>query len=260
MNKDIINYSPFIEFCFFALIIILFAICLSLCISRMIHSKKINPEKLSMECRWVNRIIRRYSIKATRLEYAINGKSIKLENGRYSGLFITDADKCFKHLCYAISDNGVISENFKTYVSVCFPLARRDDLITIILSYCYYLHNYVTSYSSTFVPENDLSPYSFFELKRSQTGDVVGIYIIYNHSKNKPYVGQAKKLFFRVNQHFTGHGNGDIYADYKYGDVFSIKLIPLSRSGYDDLDLLERTYIEYYNASSIGYNKTVGNS
>ena len=51
-----------------------------------------------------------------------------------------------------------------------------------------------------------------------------------------------------------------MYADYKFGDDFSIKVIRLAESGYDDLDKLEKDMIKKYNAYSIGYNKTSGNN
>ena len=73
------------------------------------------------------------------------------------------------------------------------------------------------------------------------------------------YVGQAKKLFFRINQHFTGHGNGDVYADYKAGNSFKMMIIPLADSGYKDIDLLEKDMIKKYRAYECGYNKTKGN-
>jgi excinuclease UvrABC nuclease subunit len=88
----------------------------------------------------------------------------------------------------------------------------------------------------------------------------VGVYIIYNATKNKHYVGQAKRLFFRVNQHFTGHGNGDVYSDYKLGDKFTIVLLSLQDSGYYDLDKLEKDMIKKYHAYTEGYNRTAGNS
>lgn len=90
--------------------------------------------------------------------------------------------------------------------------------------------------------------------------DFVGVYIIYNKTKNMYYVGQAKKVLQRANQHFTGHGNGDVYADYKYGDEFTIKTIPLNTSGYSSLDALEKDTIRAYDAFSKGYNKTRGGS
>jgi excinuclease UvrABC nuclease subunit len=54
---------------------------------------------------------------------------------------------------------------------------------------------------------------------------VSGVYILNNVTKGMYYIGQAKSIFDRVNQHFTGKGNGDVYADYKYGSVFTITLV-----------------------------------
>ncbi len=104
-----------------------------------------------------------------------------------------------------------------------------------------------------------ISPEEFFSLKRKSGGDFVGVYIIRNITNNKHYVGQAKRILFRVNQHFTGKGNGDVYADYKNGDDFRILLIKLSESGYSDIDKLEKDKIREYNAFYRGYNKTEGN-
>ena len=107
---------------------------------------------------------------------------------------------------------------------------------------------------------NSMTPEQFFNLRKQVDGDMVGVYILYNKDKKMYYVGQATRLFFRVNQHFTGHGNGDVYADYKRGkDKFTIKLIPLLNSGYYDLDLLEKDMITKYNSYEKGYNKTKGN-
>lgn len=107
---------------------------------------------------------------------------------------------------------------------------------------------------------NSMSPEHFFKLRKNIQGDMVGVYIIYNKNRKMYYVGQATRLFFRVNQHFTGHGNGDVYGDYKRGgDKFTIKLIPLVNSGYYDLDKLEKDMITKYDAYNNGYNKTSGN-
>lgn len=86
-----------------------------------------------------------------------------------------------------------------------------------------------------------------------------GVYILFNKTKNMYYVGQAQYIFDRVNGHFTGKGNGDVYADYKYGDEFIIKMISLEKSEYSSLNELERHTIMTYNAFSKGYNKTRGN-
>lgn len=91
------------------------------------------------------------------------------------------------------------------------------------------------------------------------TKNFAGVYILFNQSKNMYYVGQGKQVLNRVNAHFTGKGNGDVYADYKYGDSFTIKMIALENSGFDTLNELERHTIARYNAFSNGYNKTRGN-
>lgn len=116
----------------------------------------------------------------------------------------------------------------------------------------------------------EVTPQEFFKIRNASNGgkgkkhistryDFAGVYILYNHTKNMYYVGQGKKVFQRVNNHFTGHGNGDVYADYKYGDDFTIKMIELEGSGFNTLNELERNTITTYNAYAKGYNKTRGN-
>ncbi len=116
----------------------------------------------------------------------------------------------------------------------------------------------------------EYTPEEFFDLrnfsfggknkpKYTLTKNFAGVYIIYNKTKDMYYIGQSLKILNRVNNHFTGKGNGDVYADYKYGDKFTIKMIALDKSGYDSLNALERDIINKYDAFSKGYNKTKGN-
>jgi hypothetical protein len=91
--------------------------------------------------------------------------------------------------------------------------------------------------------------------------DCTGVYVIHNLSKNMYYVGQAQSVNKRLKQHFSGRGgNGDIYADYKYGDKFAIQIHKLRDSQFDTLDAMERYYIRLYHADMHGYNKTKGNN
>lgn len=116
----------------------------------------------------------------------------------------------------------------------------------------------------------ELTPQEFFTLRNQSFGgrghpsyaltlNFEGVYILYNQTKNMYYVGQGKKVLNRVNAHFTGKGNGDVYADYKYGDSFTIKMLSLENSGYSNLNDLERDTIMTYDAFASGYNKTRGN-
>ena len=115
-----------------------------------------------------------------------------------------------------------------------------------------------------------MSPKEFLAMRKETLGgrgspslalkqNFAGVYILYNKTKKMYYIGQAKSILNRVNAHFTGKGNGDVYADYKYGDTFTIKMIALSKSGFRSLNKLERHIIETYDAFAKGYNKTRGN-
>lgn len=114
---------------------------------------------------------------------------------------------------------------------------------------------------------DELSAEEFLEARKQRlTGmsqahqeDFTGVYIIRNKTKGMYYVGQGKSVVKRLTDHLTGHGNGDVYADFKYGDVFTLSAIPLVGSGYRDLDTLERDTIAAYDAYERGYNRTRGN-
>lgn len=116
----------------------------------------------------------------------------------------------------------------------------------------------------------ELTPEEFIELRNKSFGgrgralhsnnfNFAGVYILHNKSKDLYYVGQGKQVLNRVNSHFTGKGNGDVYADYKYGDEWTIKVIALENSGYHTLNELERNTIAAYDSFENGYNRTRGN-
>lgn len=90
--------------------------------------------------------------------------------------------------------------------------------------------------------------------------DFEGVYIIHNISKDKYYVGQSINVVGRVRNHLKGSGNGDVYADFKYGDNFEVILIALEDTEYTNLNDLERNCIAAYHAFDKGYNKNRGNS
>lgn len=107
------------------------------------------------------------------------------------------------------------------------------------------------------------SPQEFLAGRKSGMKDALkfaGVYIIRNMTRNSYYVGQAVDVDRRLYQHFTGHGNGDVYADYKIRkDKFEIRVIRLSSSGFKNLNDLERYAIGAYSAYDRGYNRTRGN-
>ncbi|MGL5590770.1 MAG: GIY-YIG nuclease family protein [Metamycoplasmataceae bacterium] len=92
---------------------------------------------------------------------------------------------------------------------------------------------------------------------RVSKSDASGIYVLYNRTKALYYVGQSKNVLKRVRSHLTGSGNGNVYADFKYGDDFEVVI---HKCHENELNLIERRFIAEYNASgSHGYNKTRGN-
>ena len=103
-----------------------------------------------------------------------------------------------------------------------------------------------------FTPEQVLSGKIYLD-------DCTGVYVFINRNTERCYVGQAKSILKRLGQHLHGRGNGDVYADYKYGAKFEIRVYPLYLSEFKMLDEMERYYIDQYDACKNGYNKTQGN-
>jgi len=88
----------------------------------------------------------------------------------------------------------------------------------------------------------------------------IGVYVIWNKTKDKYYVGQSKNMGRRLNQHFkNGDVNNVIFAkDWYENDQFKFKCFECKTK--DELDSLEKKFIGMYNAFENGYNKTKGNS
>lgn len=106
------------------------------------------------------------------------------------------------------------------------------------------------------VPAHDFLA-NFASLRYS---DFTGIYVLHNKTKDMYYVGQSVKVIDRIRQHLAGHGNGDVYADFKYGDEFEVSTVSLADSGYGSLNDLESDTIAAYDAYNNGYNRTAGNA
>ena len=82
-----------------------------------------------------------------------------------------------------------------------------------------------------------------------QQDEITGVFIVHNATKDLYYVGQSAKAIDRAAMQFLGRGNCDVYADYKYGDSFDIRIVPLSESGYENLNELKRAAIQALDAA-----------
>lgn len=83
----------------------------------------------------------------------------------------------------------------------------------------------------------------------TQQGEITGIFIVHNATKDLYYVGQSAKAIDRAAIQFLGRGNCDVDADYKYGDSFNVRIVPLSESGYESLNDLKRAAIQALEAA-----------
>jgi hypothetical protein len=68
------------------------------------------------------------------------------------------------------------------------------------------------------------------------------------------YIGQSVNVFKRVHNHFNGKGNGDIYADIKYGKAAYVQFATCDKS---QMNQVEKRLIQAFNSTS-SYNKTRG--
>lgn len=87
-----------------------------------------------------------------------------------------------------------------------------------------------------------------------------GVYLLHNKIRDKYYVGQSHRPADRVFKHLNGMGNGDVYADYKNGEGFTVRFYPLKGSGFRDLNELEYHLIRIYEPHKGGYNRQAGNT
>ena len=68
------------------------------------------------------------------------------------------------------------------------------------------------------------------------------------------YIGQSVNVCQRVHNHFNGKGNGDVYADIKYGRYVYVQIIPCRK---DEMNVLEKQLIRAFKATK-SYNSTKG--
>lgn len=243
------------------ILLLVAAVCVFKIVIRILSSiRRIDIDSLSINEKWVDDVFYDYAFELTRRAYSENGKPVRTKAGDYRANFLNDVDKNLVKVKHDCLDGDLMCDGLCRYAGDMYERVRVKDLYGLIEGYTEYRKEKIREDRQSFLSDcEELTPEEFFEIKPGIKGDIVGCYIIHNESRDMYYVGQAKRLFFRINQHFTGHGNGDVYADYKYGDDFSIRIVPLSDSGYSDIDLLEKDLIDEYDALNSGYNRTSGN-
>jgi len=92
-------------------------------------------------------------------------------------------------------------------------------------------------------------------LKSADKGGI-GIYILFNATKNKYYVGQAKQIYKRIRDHFQVE---DVARDFLQGDEIRTMFLTANELDADyRIDHIERIGIEIFDAEKNGYNKKQG--
>ena len=252
--------SDLIKIVVLPMTVVIFIIVLIYVIKAIIRNLRFNPEEVSLKNGWVRSCFYDEAHYLVQRKFNMHGKPVYTQKGEYRANYMNEVNKTAKSILHECCEGSRLSRDFCDFIFEVYPDIKRKELQSAIADFRKDRFRAMQENMDDFLNRSEtITPEEFFEIKQQQKGDVVGVYIIHNETNDQYYVGQAKRLFFRINQHFTGHGNGDVYADYKYGDDFSIKIIRLSESGYDDIDQLEKDMIERYHAFSAGYNRTSGN-
>lgn len=248
------------------LILILFLIMLNLV--NYILNNIIKKDYSRISYYKYQKIIYNTSIIMTKQDFIASGRPIYKKNNEYRQSFINAYNTNYnKYLTYIFINNQHFTNDFINYIQP-YLSDNKITLNNLKMVITDYLYNYDDIQKNKLNKKIDnltngiseITPEEFFDLRKNINKDLPGVYIIHNINNGMYYVGQSVHLYNRVNQHFTGHGNGDVYADYKRGgDKFTIKLIKLKNSGYTNLDKLEKDMITKYDALNSGYNKTQGN-
>lgn len=100
-------------------------------------------------------------------------------------------------------------------------------------------------------PQFTVSAEEFMSQRKAQIqqGEVAGVFIIHNVTKDLYYVGQSAKAIDRTALQFLGRGNCDVYADFRYGDSIDVHIVPLSGSCFESLTELKRSVIQALEAA-----------
>lgn len=160
---------------------------------------------------------------------------------------------------YSADRRAIIAEN-ESYRVKIEDYERKLVSFSKEQSLYYSQMDNINNFAREMTPEEFLKIGSEVIKANSNIHDFTGIYILENKTHDKFYVGQSISVFKRAGNHFTGKGNKDIYEDYMRGDIWTVKLVALSESGFKSINALEKHFIEYHHSTYNGYNKTVGNA
>lgn len=84
------------------------------------------------------------------------------------------------------------------------------------------------------------------DIKFMKKHDFEGVYVLYNCSRNKYYVGKSGRVLRKIDRQFRGYEDENIYNEYQKGDKFTVRIVSFQNSGYDSIDALEKNLKKQY--------------
>lgn len=72
------------------------------------------------------------------------------------------------------------------------------------------------------------------DIKLIKDSDFKGVYLLFNRTMMKCHIDVSTHVYKKVERHFRGYGNAEIFADYQAGDAFNVRFIRC-----DDMEMPE---------------------
>lgn len=221
------------------------------------ENKHLNIRKCTRCNAYVNGVFKRLANKDITQEFENVGRPIYDVSGEYKSDFLLAVNNRQLDMMNICFFGDYFCEDFCKFVETNYPDVTRRHLAKIIDEYLIHRDKMLHETFDRYIRRNSDIPLSVSEIKNIKKHnmiDIVGVYIIYNETKNKYYVAQSVNVFGKLMKHFDGTGHPDIYADYNDNNDFSITIVKLDESGYESLDALEQDLIIRYDSVNSGYN------
>lgn len=91
------------------------------------------------------------------------------------------------------------------------------------------------------------------DIKYMKRLDFAGLYYIKNITKKKCYVGRADNVYKKVERHFKGHENQEIFNDFNENNIFVVCFIKYEKEAYGSFEEFIADKIEQLQPRLIGY-------
>lgn len=88
------------------------------------------------------------------------------------------------------------------------------------------------------------------DIKILKNNDILGVYVLYNKSKNTYFIGRSNRVFRKVDRQFRGFENKEVFKLFSDGDEYWVKIIPFRKDEYVSLEELEKNVKEKYEGRS----------